>query len=267
MLYFPHMTPLALAASFVFGTVIGSFANAVIWRLRTGETVVRGRSYCPSCRTTLSASDLIPLLSWLLLRGRCRYCEKEIGAHYPAVELAMGALFLAAAWASIGDFGYVLGGDAFVMLLLRWYLCAVLLIVFVFDLRYMLILRKVTVPATVIAAVANLALGTPAVSLLLGMALGWGFFMAQILVSKGRWVGGGDAWLGLLMGAALGWPMVGVALFIAYIAGALVGSVLLVLKKAEMQSQLPFGTFLAASTVLTMLAGDRILGWYLTLLT
>jgi prepilin signal peptidase PulO-like enzyme (type II secretory pathway) len=131
----------------------------------------------------------------------------------------------------------------------------------------MLILRKVTLPATVVAVAANLALGVPLVSLAIGMLIGWGFFMAQILLSKGKWVGGGDAWLGLLMGAILGWPMVVVALFLAYISGALVGSVLLLLRRARMQSQLPFGTFLSAATIVALLVGDRILNWYLTLLS
>ncbi len=261
------MSLLALISTFVFGTVIGSFLNAVLWRLRTGESVAHGRSYCTTCRHTLAAADLVPLLSYLLLRGKCRYCAAPIGSQYPMVELATGFLYVASAATVFFAHGNVLGADALTTLLLYWYLMSVLVIVFVYDWRYMLILRAVTLPATGIAAVANLALGVPWISLVLGMLIGWGFFRLQIIVSRGRWVGGGDAWLGLLMGAALGWPMVVVALFIAYLTGAAVGSFMLLTRRASMQSQIPFGTFLAAATVITLLAGDGILTWYLNLLS
>ena len=266
MIDYLHMTPLIIAFVFTFGAIIGSFTNAVLWRLRTGETVLHGRSYCPSCKHTLGPADLIPLLSYLALGGKCRHCEAEIGAHYLWVELGMGVLYVAATFAVMREYGPAFGGIGLAALLLHWYFMTMFVIIFVYDWRYMLILRKVTLPATIIAVIANLALAVPPTSIAIGMLVGWGFFAAQYAVSKGRWVGGGDPWLGLLMGAVLGWPLVALALFMAYIGGALVGSVLLLTRRAHMQSQLAFGTFLSVAAVVTLLYGDRILVWYLTLL-
>lgn len=257
------MDAIAQVFVFIFGTAIGSFTNAVIWRLRTGESFVLGRSYCPHCHHELSALDLIPTLSYLLLRGRCRYCRKGIHPQYLLMELAMGAIFLAFA---LKDLPYmIVGAHSLMSLLLHWYIAAILVIVFVFDLRYMLILRSVTVPATVLAILGNFALGMSPLKIAAGCAIGGGFFWLQYVASKGRWIGGGDMYLGLLMGAVLGWPGILLALMIAYVSGAVIGVGLLATKKKSMQSQLPFGTFLAAATLIVMLWGDRILSWYLGL--
>ncbi|MEA3249679.1 MAG: A24 family peptidase [Patescibacteria group bacterium] len=159
-----------------------------------------------------------------------------------------------------------IGAVAFANLLLGWFVVSVLVIVFVYDLRYMLIPRSITLPATVLALAANVALGMDIAHLVIGVAIGGGFFWLQRLLSKGKWVGGGDVYLGLFMGAVLGYPLILVALFIAYVAGALIGVSLMVIKRKTMKSELPFGTFLAAGTVFTLLYGQVILGWYMGLL-
>jgi prepilin signal peptidase PulO-like enzyme (type II secretory pathway) len=248
---------------FAFGAVIGSFVNAVLWRLRTGESFVTGRSYCPHCRHALSALDLIPALSYLLLKGKCRYCRKGIHPQYLIVELVMGVLFLLAARGQGFGFG---GPLPFMRVLFAWAVIAVMVIVFVYDLRYMLILRKVTLPSTVLAVLAGLALGKGVWGLVAAMAVGAGFFYAQFLLSKGRWIGGGDIDLGLLMGAILGWPGIVVALMIAYVSGAFFGLALLATGRKTWQSQIPFGTFLSAATVVTLLWGDGIVRWYFGML-
>ncbi len=250
---------------FVFGAIIGSFLNAVLWRLRTKESFIFGRSYCPHCRHELAAVDLVPIVSYLLLGGKCRYCKKTISPSYLAVELTMGALFLLAALSVLPAGIPVDLSLALPRLLLYWYLIGVFVLVFVFDLRYMMILRSVTLPAAALAALANLALGMNIFALILAAAVGCGFFYLQLVLSKGRWIGGGDVWLGLLMGAALGWPGVLVALFLAYVSGAVFGLALLAMRKKTLQSQLPFGTFLSAAAVLTLLYGERIVAWYLGL--
>lgn len=260
------MSPVLAAFVFLFGTVIGSFLNAVLWRLRTGESFVSGRSYCPSCRHELAPKDLIPLVSWaLLLRGRCRYCKAGISPSYFVIEAATGLLFLAAAARMVPDTG-LLDGHGLAKLLLAWYFIATLVVVFVFDYRYMLILRSVTLPAAVLAFAGNLALGMPPLGLVLGAVVGAGVFQLQFWLSKGKWIGGGDVHLGLLIGAMLGLPLTLVALFIAYVSGALLGVALLAAKKRTWQSQIPFGTFLAAGTVASLLWGNAILNWYLGLL-
>ncbi len=249
---------------FVFGTIIGSFLNAVIWRLRTGESVVWGRSYCPSCGHTLSPWDLIPAISYLLLRGRCRYCRKSIGAHYLLVELSTGLLFLAFAAMDIKT--GTLDQTALVQLLVHWYFVAVLTIIFVYDLRYMMILPKVVVPAAILALVANLALGQGALPLVAAAAGAAGFFWLQLAFSRGKWVGGGDVYLGALLGAMLGFPGILVALFLAYISGAVIGSLLILVHRKTWKSEVPFGTFLTAAAVVTLLVGDRLVSWYLGML-
>lgn len=259
------MTPLALGFIFVFGTVVGSFLNAVIWRLRTQESFLSGRSYCPHCRHTLRPWDLVPVFSYIGLGGKCRYCRKSISIQYALVELFVGLCFTLAAVQIWGETGPIIGGTALATMLRNWYFIAILTVVFVYDLQYMSILRKVTFPATVLAFAANVALGYGLPSLLLGMFVGWGFFWLQYRVSKGTWVGGGDMQLGLLMGAMLGLKGVLVALLLSYIGGASFGLVLIAMKRATRKTRVPFGTFLSLATIVVLLYGDRLLDWYLSL--
>lgn len=259
------MTPLALGFIFVFGTVVGSFLNAVIWRLRTKESVLYGRSYCPKCRHTLQPWDLVPVFSYVGLGGKCRYCRKTISMQYALVELFVGLFFTLTAVQILGDTGPIIGGTSLAIMLRNWYFIAMLTVVFVYDLQYMLILRKVTFPATVLAFAANIALGYGLPSLLLGMSVGWGFFWLQHRVSKGTWVGGGDMQLGLLMGAMLGLKGVLVALLLSYMMGASFGLVLIAMKRATRKTRIPFGTFLSLATIVVLLYGDRLLDWYLSL--
>lgn len=250
---------------FFFGASIGSFLNAVVWRLRTGESFVLSRSYCPKCRCTLSALDLVPVFSWLFLRGRCRRCRAGISAQYLLAELSVGALFLAAA-AAAAPCGFAWTSDTLAVLLFQWLVIAGMTVVFIYDLRYMLILRSVTWPLVAVGLVGNLMLGVSWSSLLLGAAVGFGFFWLQMVLSKGRWIGGGDLHMGLVMGLILGWPKVGLALWLAYVVGALMAGVLLLRGRHGWKSQIPFGTFLAAATVFTVIYGDRIINWYLGLI-
>jgi len=251
---------------FIFGIIVGSFINAVLWRLRTKESFVFGRSYCPRCQHELFAIDLLPLFSYLLLRGRCRYCRNKISWSYFIIELVMGVMFLLAAQRLLPSDLLQLSAESLSHLLLTWYLLAVLTVVFVFDLRYMLILRSVTLPAAILAAAANLALGMSWQKIFLGIVVCAGFFWLQRLLSGGRWIGGGDVQLGILMGAALGFPIVLVAMFLSYIVGAVFGVALLSLQHKGWKSELPFGTFLSAATAACLLYGQHILNWYFGLL-
>ncbi len=248
---------------FVFGVVIGSFLNAALWRMRTRESVLKGRSYCPKCRHQLAAADLIPLLSFLILRGRCRYCSLPISPSYFMIEAVTGLLFLLVALVSFPAGAAAMTAPALAKLILGWFAGCVLLMVFVYDFRYMLIPRSLTLPAAVLVFLANAALGLDLLWLAMGAVIGGGFFWLQRLISRGKWVGGGDVNLGLLMGALLGYPMILVAFFLAYISGAFVGVILMALRRKSMKSELPFGTFLSAAAIITMLYGQPILEWYL----
>ena len=141
-----------------------------------------------------------------------------------------------------------------------------LIIIFVYDLKYYLILDEVVIPAAIFAFLVNLSLGLSFWNLALAGLIGGGFFLIQFLISKGRWIGGGDIRLGVLMGLMLGFPLILVAFFVAYLVGAIVGLVLISLGKKKMSSQIPFGTFLSAATFFTFLYGQEFFDWYLNLI-
>lgn len=247
------MTLLILVTTFIFGLAIGSFGNAVIYRLRVGTSPFRGRSRCPHCKHELSAADLIPIISFLWLRGRCRYCGKPISWQYPLVELVMGLIALI----MVVRFGLSVQSAVGTIL------SAFLLVIFVYDLRHQLILDRVSIPALVAALIGSLVLGRQLSSIALGLASGAGFFLVQYVLSKGRWIGGGDIRLGGVLGAGLGWPLVVVCLVLAYLSGAVVAAGLIAIKKKSWSSLIPFGTFLSAAGVVTFLWGGDLLAWYL----
>lgn len=253
---------------FILGAIIGSFLNVVILRLHNGEKIT-GRSRCPYCRQQLATPDLIPIFSFIFQGGRCRYCQKKISWQYPLVELMTGAFFVLATYNIFGPLSPLLIFYNF-HLLLYWlrnliFICF-LIIIFVYDLRWYLILDRITIPAMVLALVINLWLGLVWTNLFFGVLVGLGFFLLQFLVSSGKWIGAGDLRLGLLMGLMLGWPAVLVALFFAYIIGAIFSLGLLALGKKGLKSQVPFGTFLSLGTIIALFWGDEIVNWYLGLL-
>jgi prepilin signal peptidase PulO-like enzyme (type II secretory pathway) len=248
---------MALVLVIILGLAVGSFLNVVIYRLHAGVSFLRGRSYCPHCKHNLVTRDLIPVFSFLFLKGRCRYCAKPISWQYPLVEAGTAAAFALL----YGWFG--LTPDFFVYLVYASFL----IIIFTYDLRYYLILDVVTIPAMVIAMILSLfVLKIPAMHLLLGGIIGGGFFVLQFLISKGKWIGGGDIRLGIAMGLMLGYQHLLIALFVAYLLGSVVGICLVLVGRKTWGGQVPFGTFLSAATFLTFLFGSYILEQYLGLL-
>ncbi|MBI4281525.1 prepilin peptidase [Candidatus Uhrbacteria bacterium] len=249
---------------FLFGLCIGSFLNVVILRIPAGQSV-RGRSRCFSCARTLRWFELVPLFSYAVLRGKCRSCRAGISLQYPLVELVTALLFLLTFFhhrvtdPSLGD------GQFWELVIGNWIFVSALVVLFVQDLRFQILPDVITLPAIAIAMIFwffdsyNLQ---PITYNLLATAIGGGFFLLQWLVSRGRWVGGGDIRLGALMGAILGWPNILLALFLAYVSGAIVGGTLLLARRVTGKSQIAFGTFLTASTIFTMFWGDRIVTWY-----
>jgi len=241
---------------FLSGLAIGSFLNVVIFRLGKKKSFWSGRSFCPKCKKKIFWYDNIPLASFLLLGGHCRHCKKQISWQYPLVELASGLIGVGLYWQN----GLSL---KFLALSIFSYF---LLVIFVYDLRYYLILDRLTVPAMVLALLFNLYFGFGFWNLIIAAIIGGGFFAIQFFVSSGKWVGDGDIRLGLLMGLMLGWKLLLVALFLAYLVGAIIGLVLIGLKKKKMSSQLPFGPFLAGATFVTLIWGQNLLNWYLNLI-
>ena len=237
----------------ILGLVVGSFLNAVVYRLHVKVSFMRGRSYCPSCKHDLGAKDLVPLFSYLFLKGKCRYCSKKISWQYPLVEFFTMVSFLTLYW----QFG--LSIDFFVYIIYTIFL----IIIFVYDLKYYLILDKVSVPAIIVAFLLSFfVLEIEFVSLLISALIGGGFFLLQFVISKGKWIGGGDIRLGVIMGFMLGYPVILAALFIAYILGSVIGVVLIAGKKKKWKSQVPFGTFLSIATYIAFIVGEYVVEYY-----
>ncbi len=255
---------------FILGLALGSFLNVVLYRLPQRRSFLKGRSKCPFCNHSLAWYDLVPLLSFFYLRGKCRYCGKKISWLYPAVELASGILMLLA-WLV-----FVRGGELAQRGLADWqivvYMSGVIIIlwfllfIFIYDWQHYLILDEISIPAMVVAVAWQLSIDwswSRLLNILLAASVVGGFFLAQFLLSQGRWIGGGDIRLGFLMGFILGWPQALVALFLAYIIGASVSLLLVAVGRKKWGEKVPFGTFLTLATIISLFWGDKIIGWYL----
>ncbi|MDD5072021.1 MAG: prepilin peptidase [Patescibacteria group bacterium] len=282
---------------FFLGLLVGSFLNCLVWRLYKEEGMWN-RSYCPACRQPIAWHDNIPILSFILLGGKCRHCHGKISWQYPIVELVAGVLFVLSFYLNFKTFASALlpnfqffpdlaseAGRAifnlayrqagfqllftfnFLLLILKdWFIIAVMIVIFIYDLRWYLILDKVTLPACLAVFIFNLALGVNWLSLVITGAIGASFFLIQFLVSRGRWIGGGDIRLGLLMGLALGQAShLILAILLAYFAGSVIGLGLIAFKKKKWKSEIPLGVFLSSATIFTLFFGDRIVNWYLGL--
>lgn len=256
-------TLMILIFVFVFGLIIGSFLNCLIWRLHEKEGLMN-RSYCPKCRKQIAWYDNIPILSFIMLKGKCRHCGKPIAWQYPAVELSTGWLFATAYYL---NYGGMIDDKLFIVQLLRdWFIIAVMIVIFIYDLRWSEILDKVTLPACLAALIINLALGFSLWNLLISGIIGSSFFLIQFLISHGKWIGGGDIRLGLLMGLALGWPVVILAVIISYFIGSIVGVGLILAGKKKWGSEVPLGVFLAVGSIISLFFHAQILNWYLNIL-
>ncbi len=255
--------------TFIFGALVGSFLNCVIHRLEVNEGFVKGRSYCPKCGKTISAIDLIPIVSFILLKGRCRNCGERISWQYPVVELATGSIFVAI---------MLLGGpEGFLGTLETTYFLAIfslMILMFVYDLKHYLIPDEAVFAAIgatiawhgVLVASGISSIGEVLPFLLSGLGAS-GFFLAIFTISKGTWMGFGDVKLALFMGLFLGHPGTLVALFSAFMSGAIIGSAMVLLKKKGIKSEIPFAPFLIFGTVLAFFWAGPMVSWYLNLLS
>lgn len=259
---------------FILGLILGSFLNVVIYRLKNGGTIVSGRSKCPKCKKKLSFLDLIPVFSFIFLKGKCKYCKKKISWQYPLVELA--SAFLAVfVFVNLGivknNFEVFSSFNEYFLFGILIYLFLSLLVIFVYDLLHYLIPDVVLLPALLFSVFIFLGTYFTGVNFsliqhVLGMIIFSGFFAIQYFISKGRWVGGGDIKLGLFLGLILGWQLTLVSLFLAYVVGALVALVLMATKKKTRKDILPFGPFLIAASFISFFYGQAILDWYLRIL-
>ena len=245
----------ALVVAFLGGLVLGSFLTVVGYRLPRGESVVGGRSHCPSCGAQIAAYDNVPVFSWLLLRGRSRCCGERISARYPLTELTLGLLYAATVAVLWGEPTEIALGLVFVTTLLAITLT---------DLERRVIPNKILVVAA-IAGVAIAAIGDPS-SLperaIAAAAAGGGLFLVALAYPRG--MGLGDVKLAAVMGLFLG-RSIAPAILVALLTGSVVGLFLIARHGAQARKRaIPFGPFLAIGGVVGLLAGDQLVDLYLS---
>lgn len=248
----------------ILGLVYGSFLNVVIYRLEHGGSVVWGRSRCPHCSHALEWQDLVPIVSFLVLRGRCRFCSSPISIQYPLVEGAMAFIAILVAQ-QIEGFS-LLSPVAIALFFALFLLFGILFAIFIFDLKYFIIPDSLLI-AGIIPAVA-FPLLQESFSVFPHLISGLGaslFFWTIWKVSQGKWMGFGDVKLVFLLGLLLGWPLVAVSLFLSFFSGAVVGVSLMVLGKKSLASEVPFAPFLIGSAFASFFWGKYLLDWYLAL--
>ena len=249
-------TPLLLVLAAVLGLSVGSFLNVCIYRLPRGESLASPPSRCPRCGKPLAWYDNVPVLSWLVLRARCRQCGEPISIQYPIVEMVTAATAVLVAYTTPPG----------ALLASRLVLSAILIVLFVIDLELQILPNNITVPGIVIGFLFSLVASPGPGASLAGIALGagilYGIAAAYYAIRKEEGMGMGDVKMLAMIGAFLGWRAVLLTLILASFSGALVGVALLRSKREGLRYALPFGTFLAIGAFVAMIAGDAILHWY-----
>lgn len=270
-----------IAILIVLGLCMGSFVNALVWRLHEQErssskkstkkldkrlSITKGRSMCPHCEHELATIDLLPIVSWVLLRGKCRYCKKAISVQYPIVELVTAFIFVISYISWPKDFD-----SAQIALFVLWLAMLVgLMALLVYDLRWMILPDKIVYPLGFIAgamAIITVAVShkplVALISVVLSVAVGGGIFYVLFQVSGGKWIGGGDVKLGWVLGLFLATPARSfLMIFAASLLGVLISLPLMLSHRLSKKSIIPFGPFLIIAAIFVQLYGSNVLNWY-----
>ena len=241
--------------AFSFGLVVGSFLNVCIHRLPLGESVVWPTSRCPHCRAEVKLYDNIPVLSYILLGGRCRSCRKPISIQYPIIELLTAAAFLTAFFLFEPPLLYV-----------RLVFACAMIVLLVIDLEHRILPDVITLPGIVLGFVSSLFLPPGWTDSLIGILLGGGslWLLGEVYfrVRHEEGMGFGDVKMLAMIGAFLGWKLMFLTLVLASLLGSVIGVGMIVMRRSDMKYALPFGSFLAVAAVVASAAGDRIANWY-----
>jgi leader peptidase (prepilin peptidase)/N-methyltransferase len=268
------MPMLIVIALSILGLALGSFVNALVWRLheqkkgKKGLSILHGRSVCPNCKHKLAWYDLIPVISWFTLKGKCRYCNKPISRQYPMVEIISGIVFAG----SYIFWPETVNANGQWILLATWLACSVgLLALAVYDLKWMLLPNKIIYP-TLLTALAGRLLyvlffeskpGHAVLLWALSILVASGVFYALYVISNGKWIGFGDVRLGLITGTLLADPQKAIAMiFIASLIGTVLILPSLIKGNKNLASRLPYGPFLIVATAIMVVFGDSLLNWY-----
>ena len=262
----------------ILGLCLGSFLNAFVYRLHENTqiktknnklSITKGRSICPSCKHVLGPMDLLPVLSWIFLRGKCRYCHKPISIQYPLVELLTCVLFIASYlyWPlQFNGFG-IIGLIVWLIVLLG------LIALSIYDFKWMELPNKIVFPITylysaylVFIAIFYHAFHRALISFLAGLIL-FTLFYAIFQLSQAKWIGGGDVKLVFLLGLLSGGPVMAFLLiFVASLLGTFYALILYPIKRKMLNTKIPFGPFLIMATIIVVLFGAKLLSWYTSLL-
>jgi len=239
---------------FMIGASWGSFLNVVAIRRQSRTSFVSGRSRCVRCSSVIAWYDLIPLVSWVALLGRCRSCHKRFSIQYLLVEFFCGVMFVLAAYSAHTVYGA----------LLHFAVISFFTVLFLHDFRSYIVPDAISLPAIVIVGFLNVLAHASLERMLIGAAIGAAWFYVQFAVSRGRWVGGGDIRLGALMGVLLGHPHIWLALLISYVGGSIIAGVLIFARKRTFKSRIPFGTILLPAAYVVWIWGDVLWQWYVS---
>ncbi|MCF8009778.1 MAG: prepilin peptidase [Clostridiales bacterium] len=240
---------------FVLGLCTGSFLNVCICRMPGGSSVVAPPSSCPHCNTRLGACDLIPVLSYIFLGGKCRYCGSRVSLQYPVIEMLAGMFFVLAAW-HFGSTQGALSASVFISFLLA---------VSVIDLYHHIIPDKIVVFGMVSGILLNFYSIPAVLNGILGFLIGGGILFLVALVSRGG-MGGGDIKLAAAAGIYLGWQNTLLMLFLGFLLGSVIGLTIVLLQRKTIKEKIPFGPFLSAAAVISLFWGNILIEWYLALL-
>lgn len=245
---------------FLFGSAVGSFLGVVVDRLPNGQSFFKGRSHCDNCKKTLGPLDLIPVFSFIFLNGKCRYCKKKLSIFYPSIEVITGLLFVLT-FIYISSMYHVVSIKYVLDLIFYLFIISSLISLFFIDLKYGLLPFSIVLPSTLITLL-YIILNTR--YLILGSllaALGaFLFFFSLFLVTRGKGMGFGDVVYVFFMGLILGFPKIVLGLYIAFVFGAIIALILILIKKKKLKGgTLPFGPFLIVGTIISMFWGNELI--------
>jgi len=243
---------------FILGLAVGSFSNVCIYRIPRNESIIFPASHCTKCRSPIKPVDNIPLLSYILLKGKCRNCKSKISIQYPIVEFLTGFIYL------IIYLIYCLSIQTLIYIILS---SALIIITFI-DLKEQIIPDIISLPGIVIGLI--LSFFVPYISWIdsaLGIIVGGGIILiiglTGSLIFKKEAMGGGDIKLAAMIGAFLGWRAIIISLFLGFFLGALAGIFLILSKIKKREDTVPFGPFIVLGSFITLLWGEKIISWYI----
>lgn len=249
-------TTLNIFIFLILGLIIGSFLNVVIFRIDDLKSIINTRSHCQNCKKIIAWYDMIPFLSFFILRARCRNCGEKISVQYPLVEGFTGLLFL---------FLYLMFGLGW-GLIFYLIIFSILLVIFVYDLKTQTVPEIIVWLAVIISLLGGAHFGGfTFLNALLGGIVGGGFLWLLVYFSKEKWMGWGDVKIGLILGLLTGYPSAIFALFFAFILGSVVGLALIFFQKKTLKTAIPFAPFLIFSILFSLTYGQIFISWYLNL--